>query len=66
MQSPSPATDELQRALVDFYAAIMIYLSKAKSYFGQNTTSQFEFSDGRALANRINRAYLEERTAHDT
>ncbi|KAH6670150.1 hypothetical protein B0J14DRAFT_517196 [Halenospora varia] len=37
LQSPSPATDELQRALVKFYAAIMVYLSKVKSYFEQNS-----------------------------
>jgi hypothetical protein len=36
LQSKSPATDELQRALIKFYATIMIYLSKAKNYFEQN------------------------------
>lgn len=41
MQLPSVARDELQRALVRFYAAIMIYLSKAKSYFDQNTIGKF-------------------------
>jgi hypothetical protein len=41
LQSPSAAADELQRALVKFYAAIMIYLSKAKSYFDQNTACKF-------------------------
>ena len=44
LQSPSPATDELQRALVKFYAAIMIYLSKVKSYFEENSASQFGIS----------------------
>jgi hypothetical protein len=41
LQSPSAAAEELQRALVKFYAAIMIYLSKAKSYFEQNSTGRF-------------------------
>jgi hypothetical protein len=39
LQSPSAADDELQRALVKFYAAIMIYLSKVKSYFDQKSAS---------------------------
>ena len=39
LQSLSAAADELQRALVRFYAAIMIYLSKVKSYFEQNSAS---------------------------
>jgi hypothetical protein len=42
LQSPSAAADELQRALVKFYAAIMIYLSKARSYFDQNTACKFD------------------------
>ncbi|PVH75975.1 ankyrin [Cadophora sp. DSE1049] len=37
LQSPSAATNELQRALIKFYAAIMTYLSKARRYFDQNT-----------------------------
>lgn len=37
LQSPCAAADELQRALVGFYAAILIYLSKVKSYFEQNS-----------------------------
>ena len=44
LQPPSPPIDssllainELQRALIKFYVAIMIYLSKAKSYFEQNS-----------------------------
>lgn len=41
LQSPSAATNELQRALIKFYAAIMTYLSKARSYFDQNTASEF-------------------------
>ena len=42
-QSATRATDELQRALVKLYGAIMIYLSKARSYFEQNTASKFFF-----------------------
>lgn len=41
LQSSSTATDELQRALVEFYATIMIYLSKSKGYFDQNTICRF-------------------------
>jgi hypothetical protein len=33
------AADELLRALVQLYATIIIYLSKAKAYFHQNSTS---------------------------
>ena len=40
-QSQSAAADELERALVKFYAAIMIYLSKAKRYFDENTACKF-------------------------
>ena len=38
-QSASTADDELERALIKLYAAIMVYLSKAKSYFNQNSAS---------------------------
>ena len=41
LRSPSAASNELQRALIKFYAAIMTYLSKARSYFDQNTASEF-------------------------
>lgn len=44
LQSPSSAADELQRALVTFYAAIMIYLSKVKSYFEQNSSGESDIS----------------------
>jgi hypothetical protein len=37
----SAAATELDRALVHLYAAIMVYLSKAKSYFEQNSASRF-------------------------
>jgi hypothetical protein len=40
LQSSSPAADELRRALVKMYAAIMIYLSKVRSYFEQKTASK--------------------------
>ena len=40
MQSSSAATDELHRALVNLYTAIMIYLSKAKTFFEQNSASK--------------------------
>jgi hypothetical protein len=36
----SAAARELERALVHLYAAIMVYLSKAKSYFEQNSASR--------------------------
>jgi hypothetical protein len=39
LQFTSPATDELMRALVQVYAAIMIYLSKAKSCLNQTPAS---------------------------
>lgn len=42
LQSPSRAADELQRALVNLYTSIMIYLSKANSYFEQNSASKFQ------------------------
>jgi len=44
LQSPSPATDELQRALVRLYTVIMIYLSRVKSYFEQNSTGLYGIS----------------------
>ena len=37
LQSPSAAADELQRALVNLYTAIMMYLSKANRYFQQRS-----------------------------
>lgn len=40
LQSLSVATDEHQRALIKFYAAIMVYLSKARNYFDQNTAGE--------------------------
>ncbi|KFY32484.1 hypothetical protein V493_00153, partial [Pseudogymnoascus sp. VKM F-4281 (FW-2241)] len=40
LRSTSLATDELKRALVQLYAAIMIYLSKAKRYFDQNSAKR--------------------------
>lgn len=33
----SAATNELRKSLVQFYAAILIYLSKVRAYFDQNT-----------------------------
>ena len=39
--SQSATASELVRALVIFYTAIMIYLSKAKSYFNENTACKF-------------------------
>ena len=44
LRSLSAATNELERALVKLYAAIMIYLSKAKSYFDQNTAGKSAYS----------------------
>jgi hypothetical protein len=37
----STADDELERALIEFYAAILIYLSKAKNYFQENSASVY-------------------------
>ena len=39
LQYSFAAVNELQRALVNFYAKMMIYLSKMKSYFEQNSAS---------------------------
>jgi hypothetical protein len=39
IQSISIGDDELERALVQFYAAILVYLSKAKNYFQENSAS---------------------------
>jgi hypothetical protein len=61
--SPSPARDELERALIKLYAAILTYLAKAKSYFEQNSASQFKISNCRISTDEINRAYFEERTS---
>ena len=38
--SASEASLEMERALVTLYAAILIYLSKARSYFDQGSMSQ--------------------------
>lgn len=38
-RSVSAAADELERALVGLYVEIMLYLSKAKSYFDQGAAS---------------------------
>ena len=37
----SEAVIELQRALVILYTAVLVYLSKAKQYLEQSTTSQY-------------------------
>jgi len=42
LRSVSHATDELKRALIHLYAAIMVYLSKTKSYFHQNSASPYK------------------------
>ncbi|KIM92814.1 hypothetical protein OIDMADRAFT_107066 [Oidiodendron maius Zn] len=39
-QSISAADDELERALIRFYAAILIYLSKARKYFQENSAKR--------------------------
>jgi len=41
LRSVSHVTDELKRAL-NLYAAIMVYLSKTKSYFHQNSASLYK------------------------
>lgn len=53
LRSTSLATDELKRALVQLYAAIMIYLSKARRYFDQNSASKYRSS---ALGNGLIKA----------
>ncbi|KAI1325809.1 hypothetical protein F5Y16DRAFT_253655 [Xylariaceae sp. FL0255] len=40
VRSPSPARDELKRALVKLYAAILIFLAQVKAYFQQSTRKQ--------------------------
>ena len=37
----SPASEELNKALVQLYVAILSYLSEVKDYFDQNTSSKF-------------------------
>lgn len=41
MQSIPTADDELERVLIQFYAAILIYLSRAKKYFEENSASAY-------------------------
>jgi hypothetical protein len=38
-RSTSVEGDELERALIKLYAAVMLYLSKTKRYFNENSTS---------------------------
>jgi hypothetical protein len=38
-QSISEPGDELERSLIKLYSGIMLYLSKAKCYFDQNSAS---------------------------
>ncbi|RDW56499.1 hypothetical protein BP5796_13140 [Coleophoma crateriformis] len=40
LQSTSVAIDELENSLVELYACIILYLSKAKSYFHENTAKR--------------------------
>jgi len=51
IQSVSIADDELERALVQFYTAILMYLSKAKEYFQENSASRYLSFDFRLSAN---------------
>ena len=44
LRSISLITDELKRALIQLYTAILIYLSKVKSYHDQNTVGKYRFS----------------------
>lgn len=41
LRETSKAAEELQRALVTMYAAVLIYLSKAKRYLEQGSASQY-------------------------
>jgi hypothetical protein len=41
LRQTSKAAEELQRALVTLYAAILIYLARAKQYFEQSSASQY-------------------------
>ena len=52
LQSASSAANKLKGALVQLYAATMIYLSKAKSYFDQNTGSKYRYLNVRISADQ--------------
>ncbi|KAH7310162.1 hypothetical protein BKA65DRAFT_559174 [Rhexocercosporidium sp. MPI-PUGE-AT-0058] len=65
LQSPSAATNELQRALTKFYAAIMTYLSKARSYFDQNTAAR-RLKSGLLPQSGINLSFDAIATAQET
>jgi hypothetical protein len=41
LRQASKAADELQRALITLYAAVLIYVSKAKHYLEQSFASQY-------------------------
>ena len=52
LQSASSAANQLKGALVQLYAATMIYLSKAKSYFDQNPGSKYRCLNVRISADQ--------------
>jgi hypothetical protein len=39
----SAAKDELVKAILELYTAILKYLSRARRYYGRNTTSAFVY-----------------------
>ena len=41
LQKPSSAKDQLTQAILRLYSAVLIYLSKAKSYYQRNTFGAF-------------------------
>jgi hypothetical protein len=41
LHGASPYTKDLENSIVKLYASILIYLSKAKQYFGQGTAGQY-------------------------
>jgi hypothetical protein len=49
----SAATTELRRALVKLYAAVLVYLSKAKHYLQAHSASQNIFPNFRIMANEM-------------
>jgi hypothetical protein len=41
LQRPSAAKDQLTQAILRLYSTVLIYLSKAKSYYQRNTFGTF-------------------------
>jgi hypothetical protein len=41
LEKPSAAKDQLTQAILRLYSAVLMYLSKAKSYYQRNTFGEF-------------------------